>query len=285
MKRALLLAVIVAGCSSSEPEGVAQPALDSAIEETAIDSAPTDSSSGMDALDDSSLADTAPLDAASDVSSDSTPDAKDSAADSESADAPVDTCVPPAGSVCGTWPQCGCATPFSCDFVGTVRGCRGAGTGGVGTRCSASDKCAFGLTCLAGRCTTFCDKSSDCTVPGEVCVHVHDGPDGAEISGYNACAKPCSPINPSSACGAAAGCAFIDYSFGVTSCAGAGTATSAGSCASDATACAPGYACSAGDCRRWCRVGFPGDCPTGKTCTELAAHPKLGAVEYGLCSL
>jgi len=197
-------------------------------------------------------------------------------------------CTPPSGAVCSTFPQCGCSGSLACDVTG-VDGKTSCVTGGSKTlnqKCTDSGQCAAGFSCLYDVCMPFCGSSTDCTGSGTpTCRNVQYVEAGTtkDIPGFRVCMQQCDPINPSKVCGASTTCLFSSPT--TTTCAAAATSTTAGSCATDGFACAPGHVCvGTGDCRRWCRIGFAGDCPTGKTCGKLTSAPTIATIEYGVCT-
>ncbi len=204
---------------------------------------------------------------------------------------PTDTgCKPADGAACTFAPQCGCGTGLNCD-VTSVDGsasCVPAGAKTLGQSCKDLGECAKGLTCVFGACQAFCASPSDCPKAGSACLPVlyYDSTTKTTkaIPGFTDCAAPCDPLAPSKVCGAGPNCLFADATH--TTCAGGGTGVGASACSStNPFSCAPGYLClSTNECRRWCRIGFSGDCPSGKTCGALTDHPKLSGVEYGVCS-
>lgn len=163
-----------------------------------------------------------------------------------------------------------------------------AGSKTAGQSCKDLGECAKGLTCVFGACQSFCASPGDCPKAGSSCLPVlyYDSATKTTkaIPGFTTCAAPCDPLTPSKVCGAGANCLFADPTH--TTCSGGGTGIGAAACSStNPFSCAPGYLClSTNECRRWCRIGFSGDCPSGKTCGALTDHPKLSGVEYGVCS-
>ena len=205
---------------------------------------------------------------------------------------PVDsgpTCPVPTGKACGWSPQCGCSAGQNCDFTkvdGTVS-CVAAGSVGPNGTCKALGDCAAGLSCVAGLCLPFCSGDPDCAGGGAAICHTVSGGGSPpkDVPGMLVCMQQCDPHAPTAACGAGLGCSIVDGVKGETTCTGAGISKSYSGCATDSFACAPGYACigAAGDCLAWCRVGVSGDCSGGRICYSFTDHPKLGAVEYGVC--
>ncbi|MGZ3424443.1 MAG: hypothetical protein ACXVEE_41675 [Polyangiales bacterium] len=217
-------------------------------------------------------------------------DSIDSATAEAASDVATETggCTVPAGKTCSTFPQCGCASGQNCEVTADDgnRSCVAAGTKKLNEACGDFGECEKGLSCgLYGLCVPFCNVTADCLSSSMDCrqARVSSGDAGlADIPDYKTCETNCDPINPSKSCGTAS-CAFDDTA--ATVCVPAGTGTTFASCKKTGAACAAGYACiGTGDCHRWCRVGFAGDCPGGKACTTFSDHPKLGGVEYGYCA-
>lgn len=196
-------------------------------------------------------------------------------------------CTPPSGAVCSTVPQCGCATGTNCDVtdVSGKTSCVMAGSKGIHEKCTDFGQCQKGFTCVYNVCMPFCAGPSEgCTAKSQ-CKPVQYVESGAakDIPGMRVCMAQCDPLSPTKACGASTTCLFSSPT--ATTCAAAGLSTTAGSCASDPFTCAPAYVCvNTGDCKRWCRIGFAGDCPGGKTCGKLSTSPTLGTIEYGVCA-
>lgn len=212
----------------------------------------------------------------------------DTAAPPKDTAPPADTaCTPPSGVVCTTFPQCGCASGTNCDVTDYSTGktsCVMAGSKTPHQRCNALGECARGTTCVYDVCMPFCGAAGDCSATAQCrAVQYVEGSVTKDVPGMKVCMEGCDPLNPSKLCGAATTCLFSSPT--TTTCAAAGLSTTAGSCASDPFTCAPGYVCvNTGDCKRWCRVGFTGDCPGGKTCGLLSTKPKIGGIEYGVCA-
>lgn len=196
--------------------------------------------------------------------------------------------TPAAGGACTVLPQCGCMAGDACDVPGTdgKTVCVAAGSKGLHERCKSLGECQKGLTCNFELCVPFCNAAGDCSGADRCDPVQYDGGDAGvmDIPGLKTCQTPCDPMSPSTTCGPTASCWFLDSAKGITSCVGAGASTIAGSCKSDSFNCAPGYVCiGAGDCRKWCRIGHPADCASGKTCNAFSDHPTVSGYEYGYC--
>ncbi|GAC1352163.1 MAG: hypothetical protein NVSMB1_12300 [Polyangiales bacterium] len=201
---------------------------------------------------------------------------------------PTDTpgCTVPMGKACGAFPQCGCASGQSCDFVvddGSTK-CVAAGSKKQNEPCDSAGQCQVGLSCFGGLCRPLCASDADCGSAPAVCKSVL-GSSGKPVPGYNVCLVRCDPMSPKKSCGAV-GCSFY---LPDPACVPAGTGVGAGACSKDFLACSPGYNCYAGNCRRWCRLGFSTDCPTTKSCQAFSSPHLAGPVDnpysYGLCTL
>lgn len=228
-------------------------------------------------------ADVGRLDAAADTTT------SDSAVPDSGIDTGIDsgpTCTVPTGKACGWSPQCGCTAGQNCDFTATDGSvaCVAAGAVDRNGKCTALGQCKKGLTCTYGLCVPFCTVVADCPAAGSPLCHGVSG-GTTDIPGLLVCMQQCDPRAPAAVCGAATACDIVDGAAGTTTCSKSGTSTALGGCATDVYACAPGYTCvgTAGDCLSWCRVGFPGDCSGGRTCFSFSDHPKIKAVEYGVC--
>lgn len=199
-------------------------------------------------------------------------------------------CTPTSGKTCDTFPQCGCAAGENCNVATTAGAtkCYPAGTKGTHERCSGTGQCDKGLQCVSDLCVPLCKTDSDCPMSGALCKTAQYTPTGggspADVPGFDICLAQCDPINPGAACGAGSTC-YFPYTDDTTQCAAAGSSKSAGGCASDVFACAPGYICiDPGDCYKWCRVGVSTDCTgTGGTCTGFVTPQMRGGIEYGVC--
>ena len=202
------------------------------------------------------------------------------------------TCSPPAGSTCGLFPQCGCTDKQNCNVTATTgkTSCVAAGSAGLHETCTGTGLCQKGMQCIANVCLPFCKTDSDCTIPGSPrCKNAQYVPTGstsaADVPGLKLCLAQCDVLNPTTVCGANKSCFFPYLSDDTTECAAAGTSTVKGGCASNSFACAPGHICvNTGDCFKWCRIGFPSDCPTGRTCTGFMTPIMKSSVEYGVCA-
>jgi hypothetical protein len=197
------------------------------------------------------------------------------------------TCKPVKGT-CNSVPQCGCGAGENCDFVASgsdwVPSCISAGGASLDDACTKSSDCAKGFSCVGTLCRPFCATKADCTGDASgLCLNVKSGgTTSVDIPGYHVCfAVGCNPMKPLGKCGTQ-GCGFLDDT--TTICERAGAATTAGSCASDSFACAPGYVCSSvGDCRKWCRVGFDSEDCGGKLCQGLTSTYTFESRTLGLC--
>lgn len=275
----LLVAFVVLGCSQQAPAAVKD---NCKIRDCGAVGGGSDGDPEDDTLDEF---DTEPE---PDTDVEDTAPAIDSTTDTGSPKTDAGGCSVPAGKTCGTFPQCGCASGQSCEVTASDgnRSCVAAGTKKLHEACADFGECEKGLSCgLYGLCVPFCSVTADCPSASMECrqAQIDSGDAGAaDIPDYKTCETNCDPINPSKSCGTAS-CAFADSSS--TVCIPAGTGTTLASCKKTGAACAAGYACvGTGDCHRWCRVGFAGDCPGGKACNTFSDHPKLGGVELGWCA-
>jgi len=208
---------------------------------------------------------------------------------------PPDQCEPPPGEICSTFPQCGCAASENCNIV-TASGhtaCVPIGKGALHDKCVGPGECQRGLQCYGGLCVPLCiDSDSDCTIAGSPkCAQVSftppitpemipdaepmdTRPPSVPIPGFGVCLAQCDPMMPATACGEGRACVLFGTD-GTTQCISPGTATGVGGCKTSVLACAAGYGCSDGDCRKICRVGMAEDCP-GATCVSVST-------KYGYC--
>jgi hypothetical protein len=216
---------------------------------------------------------------------------------------PPDLCEPRSGEVCSTFPQCGCGANQNCNIV-TASGrtaCVAVGAGALHTACVNAGECQKGLQCFGGVCVPLCiDDNTDCTIDHTPrCKRVtftppitpDDTPDAApmdarpvpiEVPGFGVCLAQCDPMKPATVCGEGRSCVFFSLTDATTQCISPGTATGAGGCAKSVLACAVGYGCFDGDCRKICRVGVAEDCP-GATCAAFAEPVTKNGTQYGTC--
>jgi hypothetical protein len=94
------------------------------------------------------------------------------------------------------------------------------------------------------------------------------------VPGLAVCLAQCDPMMPTAVCGDGRACVLFATD-GTTQCVSPGTATGAGACKTSVLACAAGYGCDDGDCRKVCRVGVAEDCP-GATCAAYST-------KFGYC--
>ncbi len=209
-----------------------------------------------------------------------------------SSNCPAD-CTGCQDTVCDLYPQCGCSTGTKCSLdTNNARTCVSAGTGSVGTHCTADTDCVAGSICLGrsdteGQCLSWCGSSSDCSGAGGYCSDLVDA-NSNPITGAAVCTITCSPANPSAACGAGFGCEIYQDSNTLelfTDCHGmVGTATEGGACDdSTETYCAAGLFCNSNTCYRWC--ASTSDCVGGGSCDTSAFSTPLtiGTTTYGVC--
>jgi hypothetical protein len=207
-------------------------------------------------------------------------------------DTSMGSCSPPSGSTCQVFPQCGCMGTQNCNVTSTTgkMSCVASGSAGLHDACTGSGTCQKGYQCLANICVPFCNSDSDCTISGSPrCKTAQYVPTGGttpmDVPNLKVCLAQCDPLNPTTVCGANKTCFFPYLSDDTTECAAAGTSTVKGGCATNTFACAPSYICvNDGDCFKWCRIGFPSDCPTGRTCTGFMTPITKGGNEYGVCA-
>jgi len=216
----------------------------------------------------------------------------DEVADAGEEDASIATCTPPTPEgVCGTIPQCGCATDQACDVAGVngATACFPDKGLAAGAACSGLfEGCGTGLTCVNGACKRFCKSTRGCEREG-LCFQVMYQADagGIGVAGMKVCTDQCDYMNPELVCGAGAACyPHGAADTGYSECMAAGTSTTDCTINED---CAAGLACG-GDkrCHPWCRYGVPIDCPPPQFCIAVKAGQTpvfyyLGDVAYGVC--
>lgn len=208
-------------------------------------------------------------------------------------------CMPPAGSVCVVYPQCGCAAGQACDIPSTSGNavCAAAGSTPDWNGCTGDGQCKKGSTCLDDVCKPFCGNlgkpSADCG-GDTACEQVQDGSKNppVDVPNYKVCTHNCDPTNPQNAtgytpCGPNVNC--LPESDHYATCVGVtGTEKQDGDCTSDALACAPGYACTtdsifSSSCYKMCHVGKSGECPSSTSCHSFGTKQYAGSVEIGYC--
>jgi hypothetical protein len=189
------------------------------------------------------------------------------------------TCEISTGNRCELIPQCGCPPTETClvDTINVTRAgrCVSAGTTDIGQPCQQDFQCRLGLACYAGRCSSFCNQTSDCA-EGFNCRRV-----GFDMTVAGVCLEPCDPFATGNPCGTGLKCAFAAHTVDVIEpvCQRAGTRAEGEACAVDAYLCAPGLTCHGNACRRLCGTASPG-CTTG-TCSPQGGSFDGGT--YGAC--
>lgn len=220
---------------------------------------------------------------------DSLVDRVDASTGETGVEASTDAACLPIRGVCNPFPQCGCGTNENC-VVASASGetaCVDSGTLGVWQSCTSIGQCKKGMECIGYACKPFCASASDCTGTNVTCEQIRNPPNtGAAIPGLEVCSSGCDPLDASALCGPGVNCSpspwnGVDPDHG--DCFGqAGMSTGPGACATNPFACAPGWGCSSGDCRQWCRRGDE-DCPGAQSCAALVPPPIIAGVEYGGC--
>jgi hypothetical protein len=208
-------------------------------------------------------------------------------------------CTPPVpGGACDTAPQCGCPAGQRCTVQNTqgISSCVPDGTTQQYQSCSTGTECVAGTECVGSACKPFCNTTADCPGTLRECVQVTYTPTGGTptpIPGFMICSSGCALEAPQALCGPGLGCYATSDPPTATDCAAAGTGVGVDACCvtppcndpdpMDGTKCAPAHVClTTGDCRKWCRVGFPGDCPSG-TCTGFTTPYLVNGTQYGVC--
>ena len=146
--------------------------------------------------------------------------------------------------------------------------------------CKSNGDCTKGYGCFGYMCKLYCESNEDCAATSGSCTEATFY-DGQPAPWLKYCPKKCDLLNPAGACGPGYTCSVWTFPW-ESDCASAGTATTAGACVTDSSACAPGYVClTNGDCEKWCRVQVTGDCPAGKTCVGLEMI--IDGTKFGAC--
>jgi hypothetical protein len=197
------------------------------------------------------------------------------------------TCAPPAGKVCDALTDCGCPASQNCVVVavdGTTK-CVTTGLKADGDRCSANEECKRGMECRNAICRPYCNDPSQCS-SGEVCepwLYKDNSGNTVASPGTNVCKVRCDL--GTQICPSGQGCWLYQNETGawLGQCAAAGTATTTNTCIEDPWACASGYDCSLGNCRKYCKIGGS-DCPSGQSCRPHRTSASVGGVTWGLCT-
>jgi hypothetical protein len=200
-------------------------------------------------------------------------------------------CTPPVSGTCDTFPQCGCPSGQACTVTGLngSTSCVLSGAGQPYTACTGFNQCSPGTECVGDTCKPFCETAADCSGALRDCLQVTDTSD-VPIPGFLVCTAGCKLEAPGDTCGPNLSCYPTNDPTTTTDCFGAGTGIGIGKCCTTAACldqnsalCAPGYVClTNGDCRKWCRVSVPGDCPIGQ-CTGFSPPYFVGSTQYGAC--
>jgi len=189
------------------------------------------------------------------------------------------TCEINTGNRCELIPQCGCDPTETClvDTINVTRAgrCVSAGMTDIGEPCQQDFQCRLGLACYAGRCSSFCNQTSDCA-EGFNCRRI-----GFMATVAGVCLEPCDPFATGNPCGTGLKCAFAAHTVDVIEpvCQRAGSRAEGEACAVDAYLCAPGLTCLGNACRKLCGTESP-------SCTTGTCSPQGGSFDggnYGAC--
>ena len=298
---------ILSGCATSRPSGSGVDATDDGA--TGGDGATDDGATGGDgATVDGPALDGAGPDALVSVDA-SSPDGAviDGAViDAVAIDAAVPVDAPIDGNGCSTQPcslapQCGCASPLTCDIdftdlMGTS--CRAVNVPGTETStCTTFSECAAGYVCAGGSCLKYCANDAGCPQPRGLCaVQITDGM-GAAIPGAITCSSNCNPTNSAAGgCPTGEKCGFFTTTragadLDILQCTTPGAGGIGATCVDDST-CASNTLCTTvsaqSRCRKVCNRSSGGsECATvpGTTCIGFAAPGLvIGGTEYGVCA-
>lgn len=187
-------------------------------------------------------------------------------------------------------PQCGCAANDTCDVSNLSTGavsCVLAGSGALGTHCTATSECARGLTCRSNACRPFCSSpGAACTDAGlGVCYAPQDG-SGKTTPNLDVCAVACDLRSPAAACGTNT-CLWLS-AYKETDCGPAGSTAVFKPC-TRTSHCRAGLACVnhptyGYECEKWCRLGG-NDCAVAESCNDVfgSGAPSIGGQRFGTC--
>ncbi|HEX3697056.1 MAG TPA: hypothetical protein VH374_16890 [Polyangia bacterium] len=209
--------------------------------------------------------------------------------------APFPGCDPAAAATCGADKTC---------FVDCKAGqglCVPAGPSGPGQSCpNDNSACTQGTQCFdystteaqcnVQVCLKFCKTDSDCTSAtgiglgaGSLCVGPVDC--NGVPTGHKTCTFGCDPRGLATTnCPTGLGCLLIGEQDQVDCrCVPAGSVKNEGDTCAVFADCRPGLICTTmgtdpKKCRRLCKAGSTGDCPTGQSCTMLKNDTL-----YGIC--
>ncbi len=209
------------------------------------------------------------------------------------ADCPEGACNYQSGSGCGA--GFGCRPQFTASSSDVHPGCEPAGSGVVGSACTAQADCAAGYYCAGGSCRKQCCAGdwSACDA-GESCIRqvsVHAG-DSIVASGLALCypVNDCDPLQTGACNGdAKRECKIVDPT-GAVACEPVTSAHLGDSCGPDA-ACAAGLSCvlddcqtcDQGHCRKLCRA-VVGGLPACSTDEGPCVHFNRDPPDVGECT-
>jgi hypothetical protein len=215
--------------------------------------------------------------------------------------APIPGCTPSAGGMCDHVCQARCGCQQRCAFVSGMAACvpPAAAPVALGGACSADfDDCTAGAVCLneaspacQSHCYRYCRTDADC--PGGALCSFDVEVAGATVA--KACSAPPEECDPTGEARCLAGNrptpTFGCYVLSALApdravCDCAGNRKQGQSCMFEHE-CAPGLECirvggGAGACRRVCRLGMAGGCPSGGACSPLGTAAAPSTI-FGYC--